>query len=102
MFRYCIGVLKSLALAGRLVLGDLPVHLKLSSNSNHVTCMIINCSLHGYIRTCRLHIGIFFVFLLSLRLAICVSNILEIPFYKYVILFMPMLDTLYHAFLWEI
>ena len=40
---------KSLWLAGRPVPRDLPVHLKLSSNSNYITCMIINCSLHGYI-----------------------------------------------------
>ena len=83
MFEYCVGVLKSLALAGRPVLGDLPVHLKLSSNSNHITCMIINCSLHGYIRTWWLHLGRFFYSLFSfypwgwLR---CVSTILEIPF----------------------
>ena len=72
MFEYCVGALKFLVLAGRPVPGDLPVHLKLSSKSNHITCMIINCSLHGYIRTCRLHVGtflLFFVFLLSLRLA---------------------------------
>ena len=62
MFGYCVGVLKSLALAGKPVLGDLPVHLTLRSSSNHVIYMIINCSLHGYIRTCRLHVGIFFYF----------------------------------------
>ena len=60
MFGYCVGVLKSPVLAGRPVLGDLHVHLKLSSNSNHIIYMIINCSLHGYIWPCRLHIGTFF------------------------------------------
>ena len=70
MFGYCVGVLKSLALASRPVLGDLPIHLTLSSSSNHVVCMIINCSLHGYIRTCRLHVGIFFYSLFSFYLEV--------------------------------
>jgi uncharacterized membrane protein (Fun14 family) len=63
-------------LASRPVLRDLPIHLTLSSSFNHVICMIINYSLHGYIRTCLLHLGIFFYSLfslLSLRLAqVCV------------------------------
>jgi hypothetical protein len=61
--------------------GDPPVHLKLSPNSSHITCMIINCSLHGYIRTCRLHVGIFFYSLFSFYpwgWPRCVFNILVI------------------------
>ena len=72
------------ALAGRPVLRDLLVHLKLSSNSNHITCMIINCSLHGYIRTCRLHVGTFFYSLFSFYpwgWPRCVSTILNYRFY---------------------
>ena len=49
----CSGIMyefiKSPWLAGRLVPGDLPVHLTLSSNANHVICMIINYFLYGYI-----------------------------------------------------
>ena len=97
--------LKSIAPSGRPVLGDLPVHLTLRSISNHVICMIINYSLHGYIRTCLLHLGIFFYSLFSfypwgwLR---CVSLSLKYHFYpyhdygplcKYVILFMLILDS---------
>jgi hypothetical protein len=84
MVRYCVGVLKSLALANRPVLGDHPIHLTLSSNSSHITCMIINCSLHSYFWPCLLHLGLFFYSLFSfypwgwLR---CVSTILEIPFF---------------------
>ena len=44
-----VGVHNSPYLAGRPVLGDLPIHLTLSSNSNHIACMIINYSLHSYI-----------------------------------------------------
>ena len=83
MFRYCVRVLKSIALTGRPVLGDLPVQLTLSSNSNRITCMIINCSLHGYIRTCRFHVGTFFYCLFSFYpwgWPRCVSTILKIPF----------------------
>ena len=111
MFGYCVGVLKSLTLASRPVLGDLPIHLTLSSSSNHVVCMIINYSLHGYIRTSLLNLGTFFVSLLSLRLAqMCVhyhENTAFTPVLnfgslcKYVILFMSMLESLHHAFLWE-
>ena len=42
MSGYYVGVLKSLALAGRPVLVDLPINFTLSSNSSHVTCLIIN------------------------------------------------------------
>jgi hypothetical protein len=83
MFGYCVGVLKSLALASRPMLRDLPVHLTLSCNSSHISCMIINCSLHSYFWPCLLHLGLFFYSLFSfypwgwLR---CVFIILEIPF----------------------
>jgi hypothetical protein len=50
----------SLALAGRPVLRELPIHLTLRSSSNHVICMIINYSLCGYIGTSLLRLGIFF------------------------------------------
>ena len=46
--------------AGRLVLSGLPTYLTPSSSSNHICCMIINYSLQGYIKTCLLHLGIFF------------------------------------------
>ena len=97
MSRYYVGVLKSLALAGRPVLRDLPVHLKLSSNSN--------CSLHGYIRTCQLHLGTFFYSLFSFYpwgWPTCVSTIQYTIFTpvmhygslcKFVIMFMLMLDS---------
>ena len=35
--------------AGRPVLSGLPTYLKLSSSFSHITCMIINYSLHVYI-----------------------------------------------------
>ena len=73
MFGYYVGVLKSLTLAGRPVLGDLPVHLKLSSNSNHITCMIINYSLHSYIRICLLHLETFFYSLLLFQWLLAIA-----------------------------
>ena len=76
--------------------------------------MIINYSLHGYIWPCWLYVGTFFYSLFSFYpwgWPRCVSTILEILFLplswtigllcKYVILFMLMLDSLHHAFLWE-
>jgi hypothetical protein len=85
--------------------GDLLVHLKFSSNSSHITCMIINCSLHCYIRTCQLHIGTFFIhcfpFILEVNPDVCPLSS-KYRFYpchklcpscKYVIMFIPMLDT---------
>ena len=111
MLGHHLGVLKSLALAGRPVVRDLPIHFTLRSSSNHVICMIINYSLHGYIRTSLLYLGIFFVSLLSLRLAqVCVhypQNTMFTPIinfgslWKHVILFISMLDSLHHTFLWE-
>ena len=114
MDSFLIGVLKSLTFAGRPVLGDLSIHLTLRSSSNHVTCMIINCSSHGYIRLCLLHLGTFFY---SLFLFYpwgwpkCVSTILNYTMftpvlnygslYKHVILFISKLESLHHAFLWK-
>jgi hypothetical protein len=89
-------------------------HLTLRSSSNHVLSMIINCSWHGNIRTSLLHLETFFYSLfslLSLRLA---QECVHYPEYtiftpiinfgslcKYVILFISMLNSLHHAFLWE-
>ena len=99
---------------GRPVLGGLLTYLTLSSSSNHIRCMIINCSLHGYIRTMPAplrNILLFFVFLLSLRLAqMCVHYPWNTvftpvmhhgPLCKYVIMFMSMLEYEYLALLWE-
>ena len=88
-------------LAGRPMLGDLPVHLTLSSNSSHVTCMIINCSLHGYIRICRLHVGTFFYslfsFFLEIGLDVCPLSI-KYRFYPYHVLWTTMqVCNLVHA-----
>ena len=63
--------------AGRPSHGDLPVLLTLRFSSNHVFCLITHYSLHGYIRIKPAplwNIVLFFVFLLSLRLArVCVT-----------------------------
>jgi hypothetical protein len=56
----CVGVRK-VSMAWHTKPGDLPVHLKFSSNSSHITRMIVSCSLYCYIRTCRLHVEIFFI-----------------------------------------
>jgi hypothetical protein len=77
--------------------------------------MIINYSLHGYIRICLLHLGTFFYSLFLFYplgwQQVCVhypKNNIFTPIIdfgslcKYVIFFMVMLDFLYHAFLWEI
>ena len=56
--------------ACRPVFGGLPTYLTLSSSSNHVSCMIINYSLHDYIRTCLLHVEIFFYSLFSFILEV--------------------------------
>jgi hypothetical protein len=109
-----VGVRKSAWLTGRPVPRDLSGHLTLMSRSNHVICMIFNCSLHGYIRISLLHLGTSFY---SLFLFYpwgwpkCVSTILKTPcvtpalnfgsLCKHVILFISMLDSLHHAFLWE-
>ena len=55
------------------ILGGLLTYLTFCSSSNHVCCMIINCSLDGYIRTMPAslrNILLFFVFLLSLMLSL--------------------------------
>ena len=98
----------------RPVLGDLPAHLTLRSSSNHVICIIINYSLHGYIRTSLLHLGTFFNFfvsLLSLRLAkVCVyypeytmfTPVINLgSLLKHVILLISILESLHHAFIWK-
>ena len=99
---------------GRPMPGDLPDHLKLSSNSSHITCMIIHSSFHGYIRTCQLHVGIFFIlyfpFIIEVSLDVCPLS-MKYHFYpchellvylcKYVILIMLMLDSACLALLWE-
>jgi hypothetical protein len=73
--------------AGRLVLSGLPIYLTLSSSSNHICCMIISCSLHGYIRTCLPHLGIYyfilcFTFILEVSPDVCPLS-MKYHFYPY-------------------
>jgi hypothetical protein len=80
-------------IAGRPVLDGLLTYFTLSTKTNYITYMIINYSLHDYIRTCLLYLGIFF-YILSLRKAqVCVHYLDHIVFtpvinisllYKYV------------------